>query len=130
MRTSRLLLAGAGLAAAAVTGSDFTASNTVGASTAGYGEGAVSGMTVSDIEYNPVAADASKLDTVVFTPTQDITTKQAKMTLKKAVTQVGSPITCVVDSTFSTQMAVPCDISPDILFTAFDAVGLTVYDND
>jgi|tagenome__1003787_1003787.scaffolds.fasta_scaffold19972812_1 hypothetical protein len=130
MRTSRLLLAGAGLAAAAVTGSAFTASNTVGPSSAGYGEGSVSGMTVSDIDYVPVTADATKLDSVVFTTTQDITGKQAKMTLKKASSQVGSPIACVVDSTFSTQMAVTCDISPDVLFTAFDTVGLTVYDND
>ena len=139
MRKSRVLLAGVAVAAAADATSAFTASNTntvAGADRkAGYGEVVVSGVEVTNTTYTPLAADASKLSTVVFTVTGDVSGQNAILTLKEAgtpVTVVGSypcstpvfgtttsTITCSVDTA-----AAPSVANPD--FEAFDTVGLTV----
>ena len=75
MRMSRVLLAGVAVAGAVATTSAFTAGNTFDASgalddNAGYGQLTVTGVTVSNVAYVPLAADTSKLDNVVFTITE------------------------------------------------------------
>ena len=70
MRKSRVLLAGVAVAAAGAATSAFTASNdftAVATDVAGYGQVAVTGATVTNIDYTPVARTISKLDSVVFT---------------------------------------------------------------
>jgi hypothetical protein len=137
MRKSRVLLAGVAVAAAAAATSAFTASNTstiaAGDLKAGYGEVVVSGVTVSNTTYTPLAADASKLSTAVFTVTGDVSTQHAVLTLKKAspagvvgsypctlaVAGSDTAITCSVDTATAPSVA-----NPD--FESFDTVGLTV----
>lgn len=57
----------------------FTASNTVPASKAGIGSGAISGYSVSSVKYTLNATDPSKIDAVSFTldtaPTSGSTVK-------------------------------------------------------
>ena len=65
MRRSRVVFTGIAVAAAAVAGTAFTAQNTVPNSVAGYGQSTVSGVVVSNIQYTPLAADNTYLDTVV-----------------------------------------------------------------
>lgn len=137
MRKSRVLLAGVAVAAAAAATSAFTASNTstvaAGDRKAGYGEVVVSGVQVTNTTYTPLAADASKLSTVVFTVTGDVSTQHAQLTLKQSTPAavVGSyPCTLAVASgntaiTCSTDTAsAPSTANPD--FESFDTVGLTV----
>ena len=64
-------LAVAGLVAAS--GSAYTAANTgVDDAYVGYDSNSVSGVTVTNVAYNVDAADASKLSSIVFTETQDV----------------------------------------------------------
>ncbi|MGY1619760.1 hypothetical protein ACI797_23710 [Geodermatophilus sp. SYSU D00691] len=125
MRTSKLVLAGAGIAAATAVGSAFTASNTVAASVAGYGEGTVTGTAVTDIDYTPVTGDASRLDSVVFTTTEDNSGRNARLVLKNNGSVVGSQYTCSITTT-----TITCNLGDDPAFTTFNTVGLSVYDNE
>ncbi|MGY1601808.1 hypothetical protein [Geodermatophilus sp. SYSU D00815] len=126
MRTSKLLLAGAGIAAATAVGSAFTAGNSLSASVAGYGESTVSGTTVNDIDFTHVTADASRLDVVTFTTDQDNSNRVARLTLKQGTTQVGtSPYNCTITTT-----TIVCDLGDNPLIASFDTVGLTVVDKD
>ncbi len=49
----------------------LTASNTIPATSAGEGSGAVSGYTISAIAYNLNGGNSSNIDTVTFTATSD-----------------------------------------------------------
>src|SRR3954464_1068701 len=130
MRTSRLIFAGVGVAAAVAGTSAFTGSNSISPASnlAGYGEATVTGATVTDIVYTPASADATKLHTVVLTSSTDITHKVALMTLKLAGTQVGPPTSCTVGTTYTTTVDVTCTLATDTLFTAFHTIALTVAD--
>ena len=124
MRISRVLLAGAAVATAAVTTSAFTASNTMPAdSILGYGEIDVTGATVDAVAYNRDATDSSRLDNVVFTTSTDVTGQTTSLTLKTGTTFVSSH-TCVVAGSVGTQ-TITC-ATGDVLFSAFNVVGLTV----
>jgi len=130
MRKSRVLLAGVAVAAAGVTTSAFTASNTstVAASDlkAGYGEVIVTGVEVTNIVYNPLAADRSKLDTVVFTATGNVAAQRAFMTLKNtAPVTVNSYDACVL-SYSSPSTTITCTATGNPAIASFDTVGLTV----
>lgn len=74
MRKSTKLLGG--LAAAAIVaagGSAFTAANTgVDAANVGYQSATISGVSVTNVEYVVDAGDASKLSSIVFTETEDV----------------------------------------------------------
>jgi hypothetical protein len=136
MRTSRLLLAGAGLAAVAVTGSAFTASNDVTGVThnvAGYGEVTATGATVTDISYVPQASDNTYLSQVIFSTSTDVTAQTATLTLKNGSTplSVGAAsakfVTCPV--TGSGPYTITCTVAASqVPFTGFTTVGLTVVD--
>jgi len=134
MRISRVAFAGVAVAAAAAAaGTAFTASNTVPDSVAGYGQGEITGVTVTDIHYVPVAADPTHLDQVVFTSTTQITAAHptVTMTLKSSSTAVvGTPYTCSVgawDSAAATpSQPITCVATDEPEFTGFNYVGLSV----
>lgn len=134
MRTSRVLLAGVAVAAAAVTTSAFTASNTVPDSVAGYGQGLVTGAEVDTIHYVRNATDGTVLDAVESTVT---TTATSTMTLKSGAdvngdggTVVGTPYSCSVkvgSEWDGTSLVLICDTTGTVRnFEDFNAVGLTV----
>ena len=129
MRKTHLALAGIGLTAAAVTGSAFTAANVVPASVAGYGQGAVTGATVTDIDYTPYASDNTDLATVTFNSSTNVNGKTASLTLKQGTTVVGT-FSCDTTGTYAAgTMDIVCDATathPD--FDSFNFVGLTVLD--
>jgi hypothetical protein len=137
MRTSHVVLAAAGIAAAVVTGSAFTDSNDVSGVThnvAGYGEVTATGATVTDISYVPQASDNTYLYQVVFTTSTNVSGQTATLTLKSGTTPltVGASsakfVTCT-NGTFTTSMTITCDVAAStVAFTAFDTVGLTVVD--
>ena len=128
MRASRLLFAGAAVVAAGVATSAYTAANTVPASVAGFGEGAVTGMTVTDIHYVANAGDGTVLDAVEFTSTTNLTGKTVTMTLKNTGSVVGTPYSCGVKTAWDTSVIVmTCDTTGSTRnFADFDSVGLTV----
>src|SRR3712207_7688218 len=98
MRKTHLALAVAGLAVAAVTGSAFTAENTIDDTVTGYGESTITGAAVSDIDFIPLSPDSPSLDEVHFiTSTQlalDPGGNTAELTLKSAGNPYGSPVVC------------------------------------
>lgn len=130
MRRSHLLLAGLGITAVAVTGSAFTAANVVPTSIAGYGQGAVTGATVTDIDYTALSSNNTFLDTVTFNSSTNVNGKTATLTLKQGTSVVGT-FTC--DTTTSvygaSTMDIICSTSPtNPAFDSFNFVGLTVLD--
>jgi len=129
MRKSRVLLAGVAVAAAGVTTSAFTASNSFSGVTdnvAGYGELTATGVAVTNIAYTPAVADATKLHVVAFTVDTDTTGMGMRMTLSNAGTVTpGSASTCAY-SLVSAAHTITCTLTADVLFTAFDKTGLTV----
>ena len=133
MRKSRVLLAGVAVAAAAAATSAYTASNTstvAGADLkAGYGEVVVSGVTVTNVTYNPLAADASKLASVEFTTSDDVSTQHGALTLKKTgtpATVIGSYPGCTMGAYTAGAMTITCTATDNPAITSFDTVGLTV----
>ena len=133
MRMSRVLLAGAAVAAAGIATSAFTASNgfgTVDNNVAGYGELATSGVTVTNIAYAPTTADGARLQSVAFTVTEDLTGMTSRMTLY-GLGGTPTPIangasTCVYSAGTST---VTCTLTTPPLITTFDKTSLTVTSN-
>ncbi len=128
MRMSRVLLVGVAVAGAAVTTSAFTAGNTLNPpdNFAGYGDAVVSGTTVNNIRYNP-HSDPSRLASVVFTSTQDITNTAATMNITNGGNTVGGTTsTCVVGAFSAGTQPITCTLGTPVLFTAFDGIGLTV----
>jgi hypothetical protein len=133
MRKSHLALAGLGLTAAAVTGSAMTAENTIDDTIAGYGESAITGAVVTEIDYLPLAADSTYLDEVVFTTTTQLdltpsTGNSATLTLKDGGAPMGTPIACTIAAWSGTSHTITCDTPDTTQFILVDAVGLTVGD--
>ena len=130
MRRSHIVFTGVAISAAAVTGSAFTAANTVPATVAGYGENTVTGATVTDIDYVPYASDNTDVQSVVFQSSTDITGKTATLTLKSGTTPVGaSPYTCTLGAYAAGTMDITCSTAADHPdFDDFNTVGLTVVD--
>ena len=75
-RTAVIIAVAAALAFAAYA---FTAANTVPASKAGDGNGAISGYTVSNIAYQLEALNPANIDSVSFTPDAAAGTVKAKV---------------------------------------------------
>jgi hypothetical protein len=141
MRSSRMIFTGTVMAAAVASGTAMTAGNTVPGSVAGYGEGMVSGAIVTNINYTALTADNTKLASVTFTTSTDITAQtgagKTTMTLKSGAT-AGSPpaggtplratpYVCGVGIAWTgTSMTVVCDTGDNPRFDAFTSVGLTV----
>lgn len=129
MRRSQLVLTGVAVTAVAVTGSAFTAANSVPDTVAGYGQGQVTGATVTDIDYVPYASDNTDLATVVFNSSTDVTGKTATLTLKSDATTVLGTYACTLGAYAAGTMDISCDTSSDHPdFASFSFVGLTVVD--
>ena len=131
MRMSRVLLAGVAVAGAVATTSAFTAGNTFNAGAladdnAGYGELTVTGVTVSNIAYTPLAADPSKLDSVIFTITEDTSNMDAFMVLSGGGgVRPGSSSTCGYSFTGGAHL-ITCDTPNTVAIADVTKVGLTV----
>ena len=131
MRMSRVLLAGVAVAGAVATTSAFTAGNTFNAGAtaddnAGYGELTVTGVTVSNIAYNPLTADPSKLDNVVFTVTEDTSNMDAFMVLSGSGGVIpGSTSTCAYSFVAAAHL-ITCDTPNTVEIVGITKVGLTV----
>ena len=135
MRMSRVLLAGVAVAGAVATTSAFTAGNTFDGTgivddNAGYGKLTVTGVTISNVAYIPLAADTSKLDRVVFTTTESTNDMNAFMTIKSAPTTVmfASDVTnaCVYSNPGSTSHVITCETPNTLDIEPISEVGLTV----
>jgi hypothetical protein len=136
-----MIFAGTAIAAAVASGTAMTAANVVPPSVAGYGEGMVSGATATDISYTALVSDNTKLASVEFTLSTDITSQtnegKATLTLKAGAT-AGTPPTggtplratpygCVVGTPYAAgSMTVVCATADNPRFDAFTSVGLTV----
>lgn len=81
----------------------YTASNTVGATQAGDGSGAITGYVLSSVKYNLNATTPSNIDSVTFTLDA---TPAAGSTLKAQLASAGSWYTCTNVTT-----AVTCTVT-------------------
>jgi len=93
----------------------FTATNTVPASSAGSGNGTISGYTVSAIAYQLNASTPSNIDTMTFTLSANATTVKAKVVS-------GSPT--YTNCTVTGGVNASCDFSPDIDITTADQLAV------
>jgi hypothetical protein len=136
-----MIFAGTAVAAAVASGTAMTAANVVPNSVAGFGEGMVSGATVTDIGYTALVTDNTKLASITFTTSTDITsqTDEGKTTLTlKSGASAGTPPTggtplratpyvCAVGAPYAAgSMTVVCNTADNPRFDAFTSVGLTV----
>lgn len=131
MRKSRVLLAGVAVAAAAVTTSAFTNTNTVQTSIAGYGTATVSGATTAHINYLLDTNDKSLVDSIVFELNGDYTTAVANqgltawLRLQNNASPVGAAVGCTFGAAANNLTPVTCAIN-DTAITSFNGVALTV----
>jgi hypothetical protein len=127
MRLSRVLLAGAAVAAAGIATSAFTAGNTVEASVAGYGNASVTGVRTTDINYLLDSTDKSEVTRIDFTIIEDLdgVTYQGitpYLQLEDADGFVGAAITCDIAGLHEIQCTLPADTK----LASFNKIGLTV----
>ena len=76
-----------------------------------------------------LTADASKLDSVVFTTSDDVSTQHGALTLKKSgtpVTVIGSYSGCTMGAYTAGSMTITCTATDNPDIDSFDTVGLTV----
>jgi hypothetical protein len=131
MRKTHLAIGAAGLTAAVITGTAMTAENTIDDTIAGYGESAISGAVVTEIDYVPLSSDSTFLDEVVFTTTTQLdltpgTGNSATLTLKDASSSMGT-FPCTIAAWTGTH-TITCDTPDTTQFELVAAVGLTVAD--
>ncbi len=92
----------AGVVAVAIAGGAyaFTASNTVPATTAGAGSGAVSGYTVTNIHYNLNATTPANIDSLTFTITPVVPSTSSGKVVISTQLSTGGPTnyTCTTDT--------------------------------
>jgi len=102
----------------------FTASNTVPATTAGAGSGAVSGYTVTNLHYALNATTPANIDSLTFTISPNVPSASSGKVVVAAALSTGGPTnyTCSTDTTGAT---VTCaTTSPQL--TAALLTGITV----
>ena len=102
----------------------FTASNTVPASNAGAGSGAVSGYTVTNLHYSLDSTTPANIDSLTFTISPTVPSTGSGKVVISAALSTGGPTnyTCSTDSTGAT---VTCaTTSPQL--TAALLTGVTV----
>jgi hypothetical protein len=129
MRMSRVLLAGVAVAGVAASTSAFTNSQPLPAEDdiVGYGEVAVSGVTVSNVAYIPLGTDASQLDEVIFTVGEDTTGTEALLTVTGGNADPTSPISCLSSSSGSPAThLITCDVPTGVDIDGVSQIGLTV----
>lgn len=111
-RWSGALIAAAALALAAYA---FTATNTVPASSAGSGNGVISGYTISAIAYQLNATTPSDIDSVTFTLSANASTAKAKL-----VSGSSTYTSCSIAGNVN----VTCDFSPDVDITTANQLAV------
>jgi hypothetical protein len=128
MQKKKLALVGVAAIAALgfAAGGAFTASNTLPAGgVQGYGESVATGATVTAISTTTLSTDASKVESVAFTTTTDVSGKTNTMTLKNGSTVVGTPYSCTVSGTAS-PWTITCATPDNPSLDSYDTTGLTV----
>jgi hypothetical protein len=114
------------VAAAAVAGGAyaFTAANTVPASKAGAGSGAVSGYTITNLHYNLNAAAPGNIDSLTFTISPVVPSTSTGKVIVQATLSSGGPFTytCATDTTGAT--ATCATSSPSLTISLLN--GITV----
>jgi hypothetical protein len=102
----------------------FTASNTVPASTAGAGSGAVSGYTVTNLHYALDATTPTNIDSLTFTITPTVPSTGTGKVVISAALSTGGPTTytCTTDTTGT--LVTCATVSPQL--TAALLTGVTV----
>ena len=133
MRLSRVLIAGAAVAAAGIATSAFTASNTLQDQTiAGYDAAQVAGVIVSNTKYIQDEDDPAKLAKVEFSVDRDTRDSLSTLTFYKldddgtgphVEETLAAPSVCT--STTGPDL-ISCELTTPLLLEAFDKVGLTV----
>ena len=119
------LVAAAGIVA--VGGPAFTASNSLPAGgVSGYGQVQSTGASITAVTDSLVTTDASKLASVAFTSSTDVTGKTVLMTLKNGTTVVGSPYSCTLGTYTAGTMTITCPTADNPVLNTFDVTGLTV----
>ncbi|MBN1094372.1 hypothetical protein JKP75_18585 [Blastococcus sp. TML/M2B] len=129
MRMSRVLLAGVAVATAGIATSAFTNSNTFNPDATaddqvGYGELAVSGVTVSNVAYNVLSTDATKLHEVVFTVTTDVEDTNSYLTITGDGIAT-TPFDCTPSAGGAAPYLVTCEAG-DVVVEEITKVALTV----
>jgi hypothetical protein len=127
-KSTKLITVAAALGFVAIgAGSAFTASNTVPASVAGFGEGLVTGATVTAVHYVQNAADPMKLDSVSFDSSTDLTATTVTMTLKDgSLVIMGSPYACTYTAYAAGATTITCLTADNPLISDLGATDLTV----
>ena len=110
----RTVLVVAFAAALALATFAFTASNTVPASKAGKGEGAISGYAVSSVAYTLSSSSPANIDSVAFTLNAAATTVKAKVVASAGYT----------DCTVAGGVNVTCNFSPDPTVLSADELSV------
>lgn len=132
MRMSRVLLAGAAVAAAGIATSAFTAGNTVQPTVAGYGDAAVTGATTENIDYVLDGADKSEITSINFDVTENFDAAVVQglvawLQLQQANGDpVGSALPCVIGSFATDHTPITCALPADTKIASFNRIGLTV----
>lgn len=131
MPTRARTVAAVAVAAAVTAGSAMTGSNTFagGAASplAGYGEVSTSGAEIVGISFTPWESDGSRLGSVSFTTTTNITGRSASLTLKNNGEAVSS-YPCSAPGPYESGLqTVVCSVSAHDLVSSFDTTGFTVY---
>jgi len=114
-RRHRLLVALALAVALGTATYAFTATNTVPNSSAGAGNGTISGYTVSAVAYQLNATTPTDIDKVTFTLSSAATVAKAKLVASS---------TTYTSCTIAGGVNVTCDFSPDIAVTAADQLSV------
>jgi len=124
-KSTKITFAAAAACLIAAGGVAFTEANIVPTEIAGYGTNTVTGVTATNIAYNVNATDASRLDSIVFTTTQDVSADHtALLTINDPVTPAGTRYSC--DE--SVPNVITCDTTGGggQLIDPITSVGLTV----
>jgi hypothetical protein len=103
----------------------FTASNTVPASTAGAGTGAVSGYTVAALHYGLDATTPANIDSLTFTISPAVPSTGTGKVVISAALSTGGPntYTCTTDTGGTN---VTCPTTTPVQLTATLLTGVTV----
>ena len=114
-RRHRLLVALALAVALGTATYAFTATNTVPNSSAGAGNGTISGYTVSAVAYQLNATTPTDIDKVTFTLSSAATVAKAKLVAAG---------TTYTSCTIAGGVNVTCDFSPDVAVTTADQLSV------
>jgi hypothetical protein len=129
-KTTKITLVAAAIAVGFIaigSTSASTASNTVPNSVAGFGEGTVTGATVTAVHYLTDTAETSQIDSVVFDSTTDLTGTTVTMTLKNSVpATMGTPYGCTYSAFAAGATTITCLTVDHPLISDLAATDLTV----